>query len=183
MQRLHTIAPGGVTAMKGVGYSWQLWTGPAGLRARIAGANPGYSGILAIDPDSQSAVVVLTNSDQGVNAVTMALDGPGAATVADDDPPPADLSPYAGTYACRGIEVEVGPAETGLSLRLARVDDPRWGAARLPAVADGRATIPLTAIDRTTFASPLGPLAFLGSSTGRPDLLRWRMRVLARARR
>lgn len=180
MRRLHTAAPGGVTKMTGVGYSWQLWTDSlGGLRPRIAGANPGYSGVVALDPDRGAAVVALTNSDQGVNAVTMAIDGPGPATVADDEPAPADLGAYAGTYTCRGIEVEVEPADAGLTLRLARIDDPRWGAARLPAVADGQATIPLTPIDRTTFGSPLGPIAFLGE----PDLLRWRMRVLARATR
>jgi CubicO group peptidase (beta-lactamase class C family) len=193
MRELHGRAPGGVTKMAGVGLAWQLWRSFDGQRLvpRIGGANPGQSGLIAADPDVGCAVVVLTNSDQGVGAMNALLDGLGPAAVPDDDPAPADLSVYAGRYRSHimDVDVAVNEAGDGLELRLGRVEDPRWGSVKLSTVmggvpsgpAVGAQTWALSAVDRTTFATPLGPLAFLDrDDDGRPALLRWRMRVQRR---
>jgi CubicO group peptidase (beta-lactamase class C family) len=193
MRELHGRAPGGVTKMAGVGLAWQLWRAADGTRLvpRIGGANPGQSGLIAIDPDVGCAVVVLTNSDQGVGAMNGLLDGLGPAAVPDDEPAPADLSPYAGRYSSHvmDVDVAVNAAGDGLELRLGRVEDPRWGSVKLSTVLGGVPAGPslgeqtwnLTPIDRTTFATPLGPIAFLDrDDAGRPALARWRMRAQRR---
>lgn len=182
MRRLWAPAPGGVTKMAGMGLAWQVWRGAAPdspLRPRIGGANPGQSGIVALDPEAGAALVVLTNTDQGVNAVNLLLDGFGPAAVPDDDPPPDDLSLYAGRYRSHAMDVDVAVDGEGGGLRVvvSGIEDARFGAMRLPGVV-GDLTYALTPIDRTTFASPIGPVAFVDlDGGGRPCLLRWRMRA------
>jgi CubicO group peptidase (beta-lactamase class C family) len=192
MQQLQARAPGGVTRMAGMGLSWQVWRRDGGgpLLPRIGGANPGQSGIIATDPEARCAVVALTNSDQGINAVNAALDGFGPQSVPDDEPAPEDLSGYVGRYGSHLMEVDVSLAESGgLELRLQRVDDVRWGAMRvagvMPGVTAGSTTgelvHPLMPLDRTTFSSPIGPIAFVDADgDGRPRLLRLRMRAQRR---
>jgi CubicO group peptidase (beta-lactamase class C family) len=184
MRRLWAPAPGGVTKMAGMGLGWQVWRGEATdapLRPRIGGANPGQSGLIACDPERASALVVLTNSDQGVNAVSMLLDGVGPAAVPDDEPARDDLAAYCGTFGSHAMNVTVQADGAGaLQIVVSGIQDARVGAMRLPG-AVGDLTYPLTAIDRTTFASPLGPIAFIDrDDAGRPRLLRWRMRALHR---
>jgi hypothetical protein len=193
MRELHAKAPGGVTKMTGIGLAWQLWQSYDGTRLvpRIGGANPGQSGLIAIDPEVGAGVVVLSNSDQGVGAMNGLLDGLGPAAVPDDDPAPEDLSPYAGRYRSHimDLDIDVNADGDGLELRLGRVEDARWGSVKLSTVMGGVPAAPtladrtwkLTPIDRTTFATPLGPLAFVGfDDDGRPGLARWRMRAQQR---
>ena len=181
MRRLWAPAPGGVTKTAGMGLAWQVWRGAtadAPLRPRIGGANPGQSGIVACDPEGGRALVVLTNTDQGVNAVNALLDGFGPAAVPDDDPPPPDLSPYTGRYRSHAMALDVSVADDGgLRLVVSGIQEARVGAMRLPGVV-GDLTYALTPIDRTTFATPIGPIAFIDrDAEGRPLLLRWRMRA------
>jgi hypothetical protein len=179
--------------MAGMGYAWQIWRGAADgqLVPRIGGANPGQSGLIACDPEARCAIVALTNSDQGVNALNAMLDGLGPGAVADDEPAPDDLDRYAGRYASHLMEVaiDVGAAGDRLELHLTRVDDARWGSVRLASVMVGMPSGPdvaaqvhvLTPVDRTTFSSSLGPAAFIDlGDDGRPNLVRWRMRALRR---
>lgn len=180
MRHLHAPAPGGVTKMAGMGLAWQVWRGEP-LRPRIGGANPGQSGLVALEPDQGTALVVLTNTDQGVNAANLLLDGFGPAAVADDDPAPDDLSPYAGRYRSHAMDlsVEVGDAAT-LRLVVSGIGEARIGSVRMPGVV-GDLTYTLAPIDRTTFATPIGPIAFIDrDDAGRPQLLRWRMRASRR---
>jgi hypothetical protein len=184
MRELHASAPGGVTRMAGMGYGWQVWRGAdaaSPLLPRIGGANPGQSGLIAVDPVAGLALVALTNTDQGVGALNMLLDGFGPAAVPDDDPPPDDLSSYAGCYASDLLSVGVEVGERGgLLLRVAPIDQGRVGAVLMPTTF-GELTFPLTAIDRTTFSSSIGPVAFIDrDGDGRPQLLRFRMRAMRR---
>ncbi|HUP86602.1 MAG TPA: serine hydrolase domain-containing protein [Acidimicrobiales bacterium] len=184
MRELHARAPGGVTRMAGMGYAWQVWRGAGAdvpLLPRIGGANPGQSGLIAVDPASRQAIVALTNSDQGVGALNLLLDGLGPLAVPDDEPPPEDLSAYVGSYASdlMTVDVEVGDAG-GLVLRIGPIEHARVGAVLMSATF-GVLTYPLTPVDRTTFSSTMGPVAFIDvDDDGRPQLLRWRMRALRR---
>jgi hypothetical protein len=192
MRALHSRAPGGVTRMRGVGMAWQVWDHQAGTMVRIGGANPGQSGVVAVDPNTNEALVALTNSDQGVNLVTAMIDGFGPAAVPDDDPPPPDMSSYAGTYANAELTIAVDASGdgSGLAARLVESSEMRVGATQAGAqVAAGLpdpssflgASSPLSPIDRTTFASPLGPVAFLRlDGDDRPSHIRLRMRALRR---
>ena len=184
MRRLWASAPGGVTKMAGMGLAWQVWRGttPDGpLRPRIGGANPGQSGVVALDPELGAALVVLTNTDQGVNAVNLLLDGFGPAAVPDDDPPPADLSVYVGTYGSHAMTVDVSVDDGGaLRVVVSGIDEARIGSMRMPGVV-GDLTYTLAPVDRTTFSSPIGPIAFIDADDdGRPQVVRWRMRALRR---
>ena len=181
MRRLWSAAPGGVTKMAGMGLGWQVWrpsTPDGPMRPRIGGANPGQSGLIACDAELGAALVVLTNSDQGVNAVNLLLDGFGPAAVADDDPAPADLSAYRGRYRSHAMTVDVDVADDGaLRTVVSGIEEARVGSMRMPGVV-GDLTYALTPIDRTTFATPIGPIAFIDrDDAGRPQLLRWRMRA------
>ena len=184
MRRLWAEAPGAVTKMAGMGLAWQLWRGAAAdapLRPRIGGANPGQSGVIAIDPQLGAALVVLTNTDQGVNAVNLLLDGFGPAAVPDDDPVPGDLSVYEGRYRSHAMTTDVVVGDDGaLHLLVSGIDEARIGSVRMPGVV-GELTYALTPVDRTTFTTPIGPVAFIDrDEAGRPRLLRWRMRALRR---
>ena len=184
MRELWAAAPGGVTKMAGVGLAWQLWRGQAAgdpLRPRIGGANPGQSGVVAIDPVKAVGLVVLSNSDQGVNGVNLLLDGFGPAAVPDDVAPPEDLSVYAGRYRSHAMSVDVEVAGGGgLRVVVGGIEAARIGSMRMPGVI-GDLTYALTAVDRTTWASPIGPIAFIDpDEAGRPRLLRWRMRAYRR---
>ncbi|MFD4994764.1 serine hydrolase domain-containing protein [Streptomyces buecherae] len=164
MRTLHTPAPGGVATMRGAGLGWMIWANAAQSSVRIGGANPGQSGLIAADPATRTAVVVLTNSDQGVNAINALLDAPGPLTGAEPELAPADLSRYAGRYVSHATTVEVTTAGDGLLAR-----------------AEGYPDIPLASRDRQTFDSPGGPVAFLDfDDNGTPDGLRFRMRVMRR---
>ena len=181
MRELWAAAPGGVTKMAGVGLAWQVWRGLADgepLRPRIGGANPGQSGVVAIDPVAGTGLVVLSNSDQGVNGVNLLLDGFGPAAVVDDEPPPDDLSPYAGRYRSHAMSVDVEVVGDGsLRVVVSGIEEARIGAMRMPGVV-GDLTYALTPVDRTTWSSPIGPIAFIDpDDAGRPRLLRWRMRA------
>ena len=184
MRRLRAPAPGGVTKMAGMGLAWQVWRGltpEAPRRARIGGANPGQSGIVACDPELGATLVVLTNTDQGVNAVNLLLDGFGPAAVPDDDPVPEDRSGYTGRYRSHAMTIDVELDDAGdLRLVASGIEEARVGSVRLPG-AVGDLTYALTPVDRTTFATPIGPVAFIDpDADGRPQLLRWRMRALRR---
>ena len=125
------------------------------------GANPGQSGVLALADDGRHGVVVLTNSDAGVNAAQAALD-PGA--------PPADTGPalpldaYTGDYESHVGRLSITVDDGTLTARLVGFDQ----------------TAALTPVDATTCASPMGPAAFLDRVDGKPTFLRWRMRVAVR---
>ncbi|RKN40073.1 hypothetical protein D7294_19345 [Streptomyces hoynatensis] len=164
MRTLHAPAPGGVATMRGAGLGWMIWANAAQSSVRVGGANPGQSGLIAADPTTRTAVVVLSNSDQGVNAVTALLDAPGPVSGPKPQPAPADLSRYAGRYVSHAVTIEIIAAGDGLLAR-----------------ADGYPDIPLTPRDRRTFDSPAGPVAFLDSHDhGTPGSLRSRMRVMNR---
>ncbi|HVM10632.1 MAG TPA: serine hydrolase domain-containing protein [Acidimicrobiales bacterium] len=192
MRQLHARAPGGVTKMRGVGMAWQVWDHPTGTIVRIGGANPGQSGVVALDPNTDQVLVALTNSDQGVNIVTAMIDGFGPAATADDEPAPADMTPYAGTYANAELTIDIEPSDDGggLTARLVDSSEMRVGATSSSAqvasgLPDPKAFVgmssPLSPIDRTTFASPLGPVAFLRlCDEERPSHIRLRMRALRR---
>jgi CubicO group peptidase (beta-lactamase class C family) len=158
MRTLAVRAPGGVAQMLGVGLGWQVWLGSE----RAAGANPGQSGVLAVDPDGAAALIALTNSDLGVNAVTSTLSDvvvPGAVE------PPRPFGDYAGEYASHAGVLTITAKEEGLSATLSGYEY----------------AAPLTPVDEVTFMSPLGPLAFFADGPdGRPELVRARMRVMRR---
>jgi hypothetical protein len=165
MRTLHAPAPGGVATMRGAGLGWMIWANAVQSSVRIGGANPGQSGLIAADPTTQTAVVVLTNSDQGINAVNALLDTPGPLPGPKPEPAPTDLSRYTGRYISHTVVVEITTAGGGLLAR-----------------ATGHPDIPLTPRDRQTFDSPSGPVAFLDfNDHGTPNSLRWRMRVMRRA--
>jgi CubicO group peptidase (beta-lactamase class C family) len=192
MRDLHARAPGGVTKMAGVGLGWQIWRHGERMIARIGGANPGQSGLVAVDPAAGTALAALTNSDQGVNLVTGLLDGFGPAAVKDDDDPPDDLSVYCGTYGSHAMAFAVDLDGGALGVQLVEAADLRIGATQMSTVSSAfghtdleaiaKMRFPLTAIDRTTFSSPMGPIAFVRESPSdeRPRWMRWRMRVLRR---
>ncbi|MFJ5680960.1 serine hydrolase [Streptomyces sp. NPDC093097] len=164
MRTLHAPAPGGVSTMHGAGLGWMIWANAAQSSVRVGGANPGQSGLIATDPTTQTAVVVLTNSDQGVNAVQALLDASGPLPTSEPEPAPADLSRYAGRYVSHAVTVKVTTAGDGLLAR-----------------AEGYPDLPLVPHDRQTFDSPGGPVAFLDiDDHGTPDCLRFRMRVMRR---
>lgn len=192
MRDLHAPAPGGVTKMAGVGFGWQIWRHGERTIARIGGANPGQSGLVAVDPAAGTALAALTNSDQGVNLVSGMLDGFGPAAVKDDDDPPADLSAYCGVYESHAMAFAVELDGDSLTVQLVGATDMRIGATQMSTVSSvfghtdieeiAKMRFPLTPIDRTTFSSPMGPVAFLRESPAdeRPRWMRWRMRVLRR---
>lgn len=192
MRALHARAPGGVTKMVGVGLGWQIWRHGDRTIGRIGGANPGQSGLVAVDPVAGTALAALTNSDQGVNLVTGLLDGFGPAAVKDDDDPPADLSVYCGTYESHAMAFAVDIDAGALGVQLVEAADMRIGATQMSTVSSAfghtdleaiaMTRFPLTAIDRTTFSSPMGPIAFVRESPSDegPRWMRWRMRVLRR---
>ncbi|WP_171170843.1 serine hydrolase [Streptomyces sp. I05A-00742] len=164
MRTLHAPAPGGVSTMLGAGLGWMIWANAAQSSVRVGGANPGQSGLIAADPTTRTAVVVLTNSDQGINAVNTLLDAPGPTPGPQPEPAPADLSRYTGRYVSHAVTAEITTADAGLLVR-----------------AEGYPDIPLTPRDRRTFDSPGGPVAFLDfDDHGTPDRLRLRMRVMRR---
>jgi CubicO group peptidase (beta-lactamase class C family) len=159
MRELAALAPGGVAQMRGVGLGWQVWH----RSVRAAGANPGQSGVIAVAEDLGSALVALTNSDLGVNAVTSAID-PGKPPPVGAEPP-LPLERYAGEYASHAGVVTITAKDDGLSATLTGYEEAAM----------------LAPVDATTFSSPLGPLAFFApDDDGRPQLVRARMRVMRR---
>ncbi|MBC2876956.1 MULTISPECIES: serine hydrolase domain-containing protein [Streptomyces] len=164
MRTLHIPAPGGVATMLGAGFGWMIWANAVQSSVRVGGANPGQSGLIAADPATRTAVVVLTNSDQGIDAVTALLDRPGPPPGPGPGPGPVHVSRYAGRYVSQAAVVDITPTGDGL---LARIE--------------GHPALPLAPRDRRTFDSPGGPVAFLGfDDQGTPDSLRFRMRVMRR---
>jgi CubicO group peptidase (beta-lactamase class C family) len=152
MRELAAPAPGGVALMHGAGMGWMVWEGST----RIGGANPGMSGQLAFEPATGAALVTLTNTDAGVNAVSAVLDA--------DAPPAPDqgaarttFDDLVGTYRSHAMEVEARAADGGLEL-----------------VLPGFPSAVVTPTNATTFSSMLGPIALFDG------LLRWRMRCLRR---
>ncbi|WP_165494985.1 serine hydrolase domain-containing protein [Actinomadura roseirufa] len=163
MRTLHAHAPGGVAGMRGAGLGWMMWDDPAVPSVRIGGAVPGQSGLIVATPSADTVLVVLTNSDQGANAVSFLLDGEAATATGprQDSDPPADLGRYAGRYTSHVSTLDI-TAEAG----------------GLRATSPGLPELTLTPQDRITFATPIGPVAFFGADdTGAPRYLRWRMRV------
>jgi hypothetical protein len=159
MRSLAATAPGGVAQMQGVGLGWQVWQGG---QVRAAGANPGQSGVIAVDVSERAAIVALTNADLGVNAVTSAID-PG--TSDSGAGPPLSLDRYAGRYASHAGVLTVALDGEKLSATLTGYEY----------------AAPLSPTDEITVSSPLGPLAFFApDEDGRPQLLRARMRVMRR---
>ena len=156
LRRLQAWAPGGVAEMVGPAMGWMVWRNAAQATVRIAGAWPGCSAIIAADPTTRRAVVAMFDVEPAVNAVTALLDAPGA--------PPLDLERYAGEYASHAATFAIElDDDGGLRLRF------------------GEGTVPLAPGDGTTFASPMGPVAFYGhDQLGRPQHLRWRMRTSTR---
>ncbi len=65
---------------------------------------PGHSGYLAVDDEATCAIAALTNGEQGVNAVSMELDG-AAPKPPDQGPPPTDLQQYEGDYRSHIMQV------------------------------------------------------------------------------
>ncbi|GAB3980436.1 hypothetical protein GCM10029978_078490 [Actinoallomurus acanthiterrae] len=162
MRTLHAPAPGGVATMRGAGLGWMIWANAAQSSVRIGGGYPGQSGIIAADPATDTAVVVLTNSDQGINAVNALLDAAGPPPGEHEEP--ADLGAYAGRYASHVFPLTVSVTEDGLRVQ-----------------AEGFPALALTPQDRITFTSPAGPVAFFGfDDDGAPRYLRSRMRVWRR---
>lgn len=151
MRQLAAPAPGGVALMQGAGAGWMVWHGST----RIGGANPGYSGYLAIDDKTSCAIAVLTNGEQGVNAVSTELDA-AAPKPPDQGPPPTDLHHYEGEYASHIMQVTLRVVDSTLTAEL------------------NGASAPLVPQDSHTFSSTLGPIALFD------DLARWRMRCLRR---
>jgi CubicO group peptidase (beta-lactamase class C family) len=149
MRQLAAPAPGGVALMKGAGAGWMVWHGSS----RVGGANPGHSGYLAIDHDASCAIAVLTNGEQGVNAVARELDA-GAPEPPDQGPPPTDLHQYEGDYASHIMQVTLRVVDGTLTAEM------------------NGASVPLTPHDSHTFSSMLGPIALFDG------LARWRMRCL-----
>jgi hypothetical protein len=148
--------------MRGAGLGWMIRVNAARSSVRVGGADPGRSGLIAADPATRTAVVVLTNSDRGIDAVTTLLDTPGPPPGPEIEPAPADLSRYTGRYASHAVTMEVATAGDGLI-----------------AGADGYPAVPLTPRDRRTLDSPGGPVAFLDfDDHGTPGSLR--MRVMRR---
>lgn len=156
LRRLQAWAPGGVAEMVGPAMGWMVWRNAAQSSVRIAGAWPGCSAIIAADPPTRRALVAMFDVEPGVNAVTALLDAVG--------PPPLDLERYVGEYASHAATFAIEPdGDGGLRLRF------------------GEGTVPLSPGDGTTFASPMGPIAFHGPDhLGRPQHLRWRMRTSTR---
>ncbi|KAB7835767.1 hypothetical protein [Streptomyces mobaraensis] len=141
-----------------------IWANAAQSSVRIGGADPGQSGLIAADRTTRTAVVVLTNSDQGIDAVNALLDMPGPLPDPASVPAPANLSHYADRYASHAVIMDVTVAGDGLL-----------------ASAEGYPTFPLTPRDSQIFDSPGGPVAFLAfDDHGTPDSLRFRMRVMRR---
>jgi CubicO group peptidase (beta-lactamase class C family) len=164
MRELAAPAPGGVALMQGAGAGWMVWEGSN----RIGGANPSMSGQLAYEPNTGAALVTLTNTDNGVGAVSAVLDAD-APPAPDPGPPRTTFDELAGTYRSHAMEVEARAVDGGLELTLTSRDAT---AGQL-----GLTTFPpaiVTPIDATTFASMLGPIAFFDG------LARARMRCLRR---
>lgn len=152
MRELAAPAPGGVALMRGAGAGWMVWEGST----RIGGANPGMSGQLAYEPSTGTALVTLTNTVNGVGAVSAVLDA--------DAPPPLEqgaprttFGDLGGTYRSHAMEVEARAVDDGLELTIA-----------------GFPPVVVQPTDATTFGSMLGPIAFFDG------LARWRMRCMRR---
>jgi hypothetical protein len=60
------------------------------------------------------AIVVLTNTDTGINAVTAWLDAAGPQPGPGNGPAPTDLTPYAGPYISHVRTLTFQPANGGL---------------------------------------------------------------------
>lgn len=162
MRTLHARAPGGVATMRGAGLGWMVWANAEQASVRIGGGYPGQSGIIAAAGDA--VLVVLTNSDGGINAVTELLDAAGPSPGRRPEPAPADLSGYAGRYTSHVGSVDVDVVDGGLRMRAGGIPD-----------------LTLTPADRVTFTSAVGPYAFFDvDNTGVPGHFRWRMRVWRR---
>ena len=149
MRQLAAPAPGGVALMQGAGAGWMVWHGSF----RVGGANPGHSGYLAVDDEATCAIAALTNGEQGVNAVSMELDG-AAPKPPDQGPPPTDLWHYEGEYRSHLMQVALRVVDGTLTVEV------------------NGASAPLVPQDAHTFSSMLGPIALFD------DLARWRMRCL-----
>jgi CubicO group peptidase (beta-lactamase class C family) len=156
MRTLHAEAPGGVAGMRGAGLGWMVWDDPAQPSIRIGGAVPGQSGLIVADPSADTVLVVLTNTDQGANAVGVLLDGDAATATGrqQDGDAPADLNVFAGRYASHVSALDITAEEGGLC-----------------ATSPGLPELTLTPQDRVTFVTPIGPVAFFGvDDTGTPPL-------------
>jgi CubicO group peptidase (beta-lactamase class C family) len=164
-------APGGVHQMAGSALGWQTWQSGDLAYVRHAGAYDGQSTVIALDADRGAGVVVMTNSLNGHAAVSAVLDTVPVPWPAE--PAPTDLSPYVGRYTSGTtgtVEITLAADGTGLVSRLS---------------AFGDATAPIWPVDRGSFAGPGGACAFFGFDDdhgGRPEYLRFQMRVLRRER-
>lgn len=163
MHELQVDAPGGVAQMLGPAFGWMVWRNAQFASVRIGGAYPSHSGIVAADIDADAAIVVLTNSDQGVHVVQAMLDAAGPLPAASE-PAPGDLGVYAGTYRSHIGDLVVSTTENRLHLSYGQ----------------GLETDAVPR-DRITFVSPAGPVAFFDfAADGRPNLARGLMRVSRR---
>jgi hypothetical protein len=133
---------------------------------RHAGAYDGQSTVIAIDADGGVGLVVMTNSLNGHAAVAGVLDA--VPVPWPSEPAPADLSVYTGRYQSGTIgTVEVSQAEDGGLV------------SSMPAFPG--LTSPIWPVDRGSVAGPGGACAFFGfDDAGRPEYLRFQMRVLRR---
>ncbi|MFD1491214.1 MULTISPECIES: serine hydrolase [Microbacterium] len=73
------------------------------------------SDILAADPISRTAVVVLTNSDHGINAANPLLNAPGPIPNGVTQAAPVDPSHYAGQYASHAPTMRAPPQAAACS--------------------------------------------------------------------
>ncbi|NGN62735.1 beta-lactamase family protein [Streptomyces sp. A7024] len=164
MRALQVPAPGGVPTMRGPGLGWMLWSNARYSSVRIGGAYPGQSGIITADPENGAAIVVLTNSRQGIDAATSLLDPPTPSHHHAHESAASNLDGYTGRYASHVTPLDVQRVGDGLLVRAAGLPD-----------------LTLAPQDRLTFTSPAGPVAFFDfDDDGRPGYLRWRMRVWRR---
>jgi hypothetical protein len=161
MRILQAQAPGGVATMRGPGFGWMLWANATQSSVRIGGANPGQSGIIAADPATDATIVVLTNSEQGINTVNALIDAAGPLSDHGREPPATDLGAYAGRYTSHVAPLDIQLADETLQVR-----------------ANGFPDLILIPLDRVTFTSAAGPVAFFGfDDSDAPRYLRYRMRV------
>jgi CubicO group peptidase (beta-lactamase class C family) len=169
MSRRVVDAPGGVHQMAGSGLGWQTWQCGDLAYVRHGGAHAGMSTVIAADPATGDAVVVMTNSLNGHAAVSAVLDTVPVPWPAE--PAPDDLTPYSGRYTSGTTgAVEIRPGDDGGLV------------ASFPAFPD--ATSPIWPVDRGSFIGAGGACAFFAfdERDGRPEYLRFQMRVLRRER-